>query len=70
MSQRHSISIFFNNARYKVSGNIAKREEGGNNERRTVCGTRQVTVTVLGNLAFMGYKNRLLRKQVKVAVEL
>ena len=53
-----------------MSGNIAKREEGGNNERRTVCGTRQVTVTVLGNLAFMGYKNRLLRKQVKVAVEL
>ena len=35
-----------------------------------VCGTGHVTVTVLGNLVLKGYKNRLLRKQVKVAVEL
>ena len=35
-----------------------------------VCGTGHVTVTELGNLVLMGYKKRLLRKQVKVAVEL
>ncbi len=35
-----------------------------------VCGTGHVTLTVLGNLVLMGYKNILLRKQVKVAAEL
>ena len=43
MSHRNSISIFFNNARYKVSGNIAKREEGEIMNDEPVCGTVDVT---------------------------
>jgi hypothetical protein len=54
----------------KVSGNIAKREEGELMNDEPVCGTGHVTVTVLGNLVLMGYKDRLLRKQVIVAVAL